>query len=363
MRNHYITRISVTILLLIFILNSCSNLRIEKRQHRFGYHVHWTKNYRGPDSKTIELDKNYLIVSTKNDDTSFISASIDNEINTHSIEEQTNSQIQPHQLVPDVKKFKKEPKISRRSKDILITKKQVKQFQPELAVNRSQNHKDYSGYLYLIVLIIPFGAVISKRSYKLSRWASDNRKKAQHLLIFSKVLLAIASISLSLLLGITFSPLILLSASILIIGIVLFNHFKNEKSYLHRKTSTFGVSTGLVAIAMNSGANLFEGEFILDPALVIVLSILTLIVLAGLLYLISILSCNLACSGYELAAYALFFIGNLSAIVGASFLLAFLWKTDEPTPLSKRFLNGLMVVICFIIMAIAILYYAPYLFA
>lgn len=354
MKNNRYIRFTLVLLTTLFIFNSCSNLRIEKRQHQFGYHVHWTKKYRDSQNHFDEKTQESAVVSTidstlTKNALSEIKVEENTLIPSKKTVEEKRSNLRSHQQVSDKPANREKHQLRKKTKPILVHDTAKSSF-------KKQTESSHIGLLYFLGLLIPLPFIINRNTYKYSKWAAENKQKSISLLIFAKVLLAVLSVGLGYLLGIGFSPWVILGSAGIILTVLFVNIFKKNKGYLHRKVSTYGMSVGSIGLFFSLANTSPNGELVIHPLLAFLLTILTLAALVGVLYLIILGTCSLSCSGYEVLAAILFFGGVFLSVFGTIALLLYINRRYYSPPVKERMpkiaLTILLIMIAFVLFSL-----------
>ncbi len=320
----------ILLTLLLSFLFSCSTVHIEKRRFRKGFHVSWNKN------KQSNEEKGHEDAVFKNENTG--NASATKTIQLQSVEKKS-IKVKPEKV--RLKSVKKTTNIKNRSNQFKrkpTSKTKIDSGEDRSTTSRNKEHrlkedvskKNKSALYYLFLLgLVPLIAFQKKSGFKLSRWASKNKTKAQVLVGVSTFLAVASSFGLGNILQWQTSSAMLVAPVSLVAASVFINAkkvgkdsrlFKNRFSYtLLNVGTTFGsffAGTNLPALLSSPGYS--EDPMILHPAVSVILILLLTILLVIALYGVAVLSCAIACNGAGVLAVIVLLGGVFLALFLAS---------------------------------------------
>ena len=219
---------------------------------------------------------------------------------------------------------------------------------------RPEKRRNAWELLLIPLLTVPVLYVSGKN--RMAKWAGDNRRQAQWLVALMHFVIPASGYALGQLLPLTLEKngVGLMEASAgLFAGSLLLSlakpRLRLRAGYLAGKWPNvlLAFSSALVGVEMGSrdlrrlSSSLADWSFsqgisnqlppndnpmIIHPVLAVFLTILVIIVLVFSLYVLAVIACNLACSGYAALAVVVFFGGGLLRIYGTVYTLFLLYK-------------------------------------
>ena len=350
--------ISLYLFIVIFFNNCSTSILVQKRQYRNGYNISISKNKKeenkSAEQKTI---KNTSYESKTQGQSKDILCLIEINKQNEACFENTKTTKQPN----NTEKVKQSIKNESPKKSFTKTVNLPTAFKKKQLENKENNANDFIFFASIISVAGAFAFLKTKKSKQISAWANTNKTKARILLIFAQIAAASQAIYIGNLLReeeIILSKntvWIALSGSILA---CLLYPFKNTKlklfnrNYFTKKAIELVVIIGtffsILAIGNQNEISLASKTEIqntssqqvqnerktkaqelhstkADNGSKIALLALATIISLGLLLLIAVLSCDLACTGA---------VGTFILLVGTTFsaiLLGYIF-------LSKRIL-------------------------
>jgi hypothetical protein len=349
----------VSILLLFTILNSCQP-EIQKRLYRKGFYTSWSarSSSHTPKENTQKLIQDFTEIFQDNSiigfqESEFLasnnSAPYLNEVKSQKQHQETEKYIP----VEDEVQSKKDETVTSNNFNFYTDKK-------------SFSNKTSALYYFLSLLILPLFLSKSKNTKRISKWASSNILKSRLILASATVSGWVSSYFAGFLIKPEVSewmlsvPLLLFGTSALIFYKNIFNQETIKKNYT--AYSLFSTSSFFYTFLLGSGLATtypegfsIEDPFLIPPGVAVFVTFLIIGLLLVSIYLISILACELTCSGYTVLAGIVFFGGNSGAIYLAvwGILNLFKRKSKEGKSLAREALN----VTAMVITALLILFF------
>lgn len=304
------------------VLLSCGSLHIEKRKHLKGFHVSWSKRSLNTKSEPILKDS---LTNQESFVKSNFSQTNDFAMNSGStfMDATIPTEEEPKQnWTKSSQRGKSKVHINSSEKTLSVDALHISSGKNFEDIQKSRSRKkNVAGYWYLLsVLLLPMFMFNKSLFFTLSFWASNNKVNGQWMLGVTTVL-AFAS---SYLLGRTLTydmPQIAAETSTLLAtsgaGIFILNGRRRFHSRLIGSSMiALGSGYGFFSLGVSRGV-LVDDPMINHPAAVVGLTILLVAVLILAVMGIAAISCNLACSGYGVAAVVL--------LVGGTYLMLFLF--------------------------------------
>lgn len=321
--NYLIMKRLVFYSFILLLLVGCGSLHIEKRRYNKGFYISLNKKIKESSEQTQKSDSDqkteYTTATSKNEEHALHKEKdepADGYFNEETEVQQDKSTIDKQSVLSKTKNKKTHLEPSS------IQKSKINQ---EQKYTRQSEQSNSSGLFYfLFLLLVPFMSKFKNRMYRHSKWASENKLKAQLLI----PVLSLAGMLTSFLLGnliqcnvgqemqwATFSGAAFGT-------MVYFTAGKDEKQGFVRKRqglTLFNLSTFFATFSLGSAMNslfyfLIEGEdgerTPVQIILALFLGILIFAAMIAAIYGLAVYACTLACSGYAALSILVFFGGG-----------------------------------------------------
>ena len=350
------------LLLSLAILFACSTMTIEKRKHSRGYFIHFNKKSGNLDQtdqeQQKEIDKAQRNDSKWADENSSVSL-----VQQHS----TKDTIEfPLAITEYKKEISDENKLSESAQgNSIVEASNAVVISSGNKVRGKEEKGNITRVLLSLILIFPFFIAFKGVNPKWVKWTREHPVKARWFLIASSIIAFVVATLIGSILRFPFSPAIaIIGVFGLILSVISYFSFNRSESDLIRRGGkyfgitmfrasalfmTFGIGGSNVTLNTErlrqwdflSGAlSLPQDEvgYYYSDGEIAGFVVLGIVVLLGILYLTAVWSCNLSCSGNDLAA-AVVLAGGTFLAVFLSFLIffnAFKKKDTEVNEITKK---------------------------
>lgn len=357
---------SISILLLLAILTGCSNLRIEKRRFRKGFHVHWTKKQRSSSKK-----QDYSLKKTNEFNPDSLNVATLETNAAQKIKTPEKQSIIPIRKRQKVKSNRKIYKASQHRKQTTLAQETTAARSKKASIEQSsplQKQKERSSYLALLFFTLAGVApllMFNSKNHKHSVWAAKNPRKARHRIAG----LQLGILSVSALMGeILHLPISqemgIIAGTTAGLSYVALNLSKKKNVFGQNRTRLFfmnlfnfsgafgAFSLGNIGVLSNpsrilnwsatSGMtelppNDHDGPFVLPTAVAVILLVLLIILLVFMAGYTIILACALTCIDQIILALLVAFSGSVTftflSIVSVKSIFKRKSDADEKLPL------------------------------
>lgn len=341
-----------TLLAVVIVLGCNTSVHLAKRKHRGGYHLTVSTVKKG---KSNNEQKEAVKLPSKSSEIEFTQES--------QLIQEKIVQEEPHFESKNVEI--KEIKNGKAITEIPQRKKASKKKVVVAASKKKKNRGFQLGYILLGAFSLAGAAMLKfkNRIFLLATWAGRNKKKARALLVFGNTALIgtsfvsgllsneisdvgiKASVLGSVVLGLTsfyskdkgFGSLLKRKFSkLLIVSSLMGMMHLGGNSFMHANHEKDSVSSEVVDKADEANGSISDsilidddGENKKDVALQIFLSVLTVVVVAALLFGIAVVSCILACEGATIAAAAVLFGGVFISVFLGGWALLNIWHGNQ----------------------------------
>lgn len=353
-------------LLITFILSGCGTIQVNKRHYTKGFDIQWSKKFYAASTTSEEQPElcsekpEFKSKETKQDQ---LAVAIEREVKN--LEDVKFTELpQPKHIEQTV-----EPKKSEIPDEQPLS---VQQTQKQEDVSTQQNARSNESFetsnvepfVLLSILLLPFAFASMGTNQRIAQWAKEQKSKARWMITVLTILGLLTALALGTIVRFPFTPFtIALSVGGMILSLLIHSAYRNnpiKKTRQQGKLFSFTLlrASGLISAFSLGGTGmltdptkLLSWDFIHGitdmqtaskeplvhhPALIILLTLLGILVIAGILYLTVIASCNIACNGNEaMAVFVLIFGIFLAAFLG-SLIISFAFKREGETDMVQK---------------------------
>lgn len=357
---------SISILLLLAILAGCSNLRIEKRRFRKGFHIHWTKKQRSNSKK-----EDYTFKKTNESYSDSLHVAMLETNAPRKIKTPKEHSINPTKPLKTSKSKRNTHKTTPHKQQTVIAKetpsKTIKKTVPQTLspLKKQKEHSSYLALLFFALAGVTPLFMFNSKNHKHSVWAAKNPRKARRRIAGLQVGILSISALLGEMLHLPISQEMgIIAGTTAGLSFVAANYSKKKNVFGQNRTRLFfmnlfnfsgafgAFSLGNSGIFSNPSRILdwsatsgitemapgdHDGPFVLPTGVAVTLFVLLIVLLILMAGYTIILACALTCIDQILLALLVAFSGSITftflSIVAGKSIFKRKSDTDEKLPL------------------------------